>query len=370
MITAPTSLSDCSRPAATNASKIARGSDPSNICTALNIRKERVSGATGSFRESALRQSNPANLVMARISAYLFGPKTAAKPVASTMSRVSPIVTVKATDSRLSHIDGLRGLAILLVLLTHTWVFNGALSLALHVHGYSIVLASLPAIGYVGVDLFLVLSGFCLAWPFMRDHSYRDRMSVGRFWMRRVRRIVPAYYASIIVVVAISIGFDYLIPSRLTMSAPHFAKDTFVRDLWPHLLFVHNFFVDRVSAINGSYWSLALEFQLYMLFPIVLEATFRWGPWRVLGLALAIQLAYRIFLESYVPTGLNQFEFILPKAMLGRIVDFACGVAAAQLVADDQQRHFARPGPRLLLANAVACLLTAFGLTYGRLRPS
>src|SRR5579864_4346783 len=101
---------------------------------------------------------------------------------------------------RLEYIDGLRAVAALMVLLTHMWVFMGAPALSFQVGHATIVMATMLAVGNVGVNLFLVLSGFCLAWPFACDSTLRDRTTIWQFWKRRFLRIAPAYYVSIAVV--------------------------------------------------------------------------------------------------------------------------------------------------------------------------
>ena len=241
-------------------------------------------------------------------------------------------------NGRLANIDGLRALAVLLVLMTHTWVSFGAPALSLSIAGHSFVLASIPAIGHVGVNLFLVISGFSLAWPFMNGSSARARYSLAGFFQRRVQRIVPPYYASIVLIYLLALGFDFLLRSnfaaQVAQHPPAFAPLEDAPRLWPHLLLIHNLWAEHVSTINGSYWSLALEFQLYLLFPLLIEAMRRWGVWRVAGGVLALQLAYRWSLEIALPVQvLVQDEFILPAALPGRMFEFAAGMATAAAVA-------------------------------------
>jgi peptidoglycan/LPS O-acetylase OafA/YrhL len=150
------------------------------------------------------------------------------------------------------------------------------------VAGINFVLASIPAIGHIGVNLFLVISGFCLAYPFVRDPTYLQRMSLRKFCLRRVSRIVPAYYASFLVVAAVSLLASKLLPDRrhMVLSNP--------LDYILHALCLHNFSVDHVSSINGSYWSLALEFQLYFAFPLLLALMFRFGIWPILAITVVV----------------------------------------------------------------------------------
>ena len=68
---------------------------------------------------------------------------------------------------RLHYIDGLRGLAMLMVLLYHCWIFGGMWSVGPTVGSHHLNVAPILGFGHIGVNLFLVLSGFCLYWPFV-----------------------------------------------------------------------------------------------------------------------------------------------------------------------------------------------------------
>lgn len=265
-----------------------------------------------------------------------------------------------STKERLLHIDGLRGLAILLVLMTHAWVFSGAPALSWRILGHQLVLASVPAVGYVGVNLFLILSGFCLTWPFVRDVSYRNRMSLCRFLGRRVRRIAPAYYISIIVIIVLNVA-------GAATSATAYVWPTWA-DIWWHLAFIHNLSLEHASTINGAYWSLALEFQLYLLFPLLYEAMRRWGSARVFGICILAQLIYRISLEHTLSADfLATYDFVLPKALPGRMADFVGGMAVAFGVAHEERKqvHYSAWAP----AASALFLGAAFAATYGRYFP-
>jgi peptidoglycan/LPS O-acetylase OafA/YrhL len=226
---------------------------------------------------------------------------------------------------RLEYIDGLRAVAALMVLLTHMWVYMGAPALSFHAGGRTVALAVIPAVGNVGVNLFLVLSGFCLAWPFACNPGLRERTTIWGFWKRRFCRIAPAYYVSIVVVFAVLMGVVFMQGSGMVPSA---------WEIVPHVLFVHNLSAEHVSTINSSYWSLALEFQLYLLFPLFLEAIHRWRFLPVVLVVLLVQCAYRLWLEHELPMEvMGTFGFVLPKAVFGRMLDFVLGMVTAHGVA-------------------------------------
>ncbi len=160
------------------------------------------------------------------------------------------------TSSPAGHrrdIDGLRAVAILPVLLFH---------------------AHIPGVGggFVGVDVFFVISGYLITGILLKDIA-RDRFSILRFYERRVRRIFPALMAMLAVVAAVS--YARLLPQELRPLA---------RSLIAATLFVSNiFFYRQVGYFNGASelkpllhtWSLAVEEQFYIFFPLYLWAAFK-----------------------------------------------------------------------------------------------
>ncbi|PJG47665.1 acyltransferase [Sphingobium sp. LB126] len=152
-------------------------------------------------------------------------------------------------------IDGLRALAVLPVLFFHLdlWPFSG---------------------GFVGVDIFFVISGYLIASIIARELE-EGRFSLTGFYARRIRRIFPALFAMIAVTIAV--GSLILLPldyRALGMSAV------------ATVLFSSNLYFARHSGYFGSAaeeapllhgWSLAVEEQFYILFPLLMLTAFRVG---------------------------------------------------------------------------------------------
>lgn len=193
--------------------------------------------------------------------------------------------TSRRTQGRLHSVDVLRALAASWVMLNHV---------QFHVKGASQQLlfwTTLPFnLGYLGVTLFLVLSGFCIhlavARRMMRGEGIRAEW--GQFWKRRFWRLYPPYVAAIGVSLAIvaMVGREsYRDLSRL---------GSFPYDLATHLLMVHNLFRDYCCGLgNGAFWTLALEEQLYALYALYLVLRRRWPTVRVLAFSLAVALAWQ-----------------------------------------------------------------------------
>jgi len=144
-------------------------------------------------------------------------------------------------------IDGLRAVAVLSVLFFHLDLgFSG---------------------GYVGVDVFFVISGYLITGLILKAQS-EDRFSLKQFWCRRIRRLVPAVTAMLLVVLLL--GFIYLLPADL---------DKLGETAIAQLLLVSNvYFASSFDYFAGPAelrpllhtWSLAVEEQFYLLFPLLL----------------------------------------------------------------------------------------------------
>ena len=231
-------------------------------------------------------------------------------PPAATLPaspRQTELAATEAAAPRLTFIDGLRGLAILLVLLRH--VYMNAYTAATP-RG-----ADLLGLGYLGVHLFLLLSGFCVSWAYV---GARPRpFQVREFAVRRAGRLLPPYYFAL----AVSLGLA--LPLSLSEAT---------RQLAAHLTMTHNLFPGTVLALNSPFWSLALECQLYLTLPPILWGFRRFGPPRTLLVILAIQTAYRIGVAHRFGTDYNALTFVLPWGVLGRDFEFALGVWAATLI--------------------------------------
>lgn len=135
--------------------------------------------------------------------------------------------------------------------------------------------------GTFGVPLFFVLSGFCIHLSFLRrPASFR----VKDFYWRRFLRIYPAYVGSLVFCVL----FAYWIPSKYQ----HFYQ------IPVHLLLVHNLFKCTFEGINSPFWSLGVEFQFYLAYPLLLAWSRRWGLTRCLAAALVINLLMQIYFSA------------------------------------------------------------------------
>ena len=185
---------------------------------------------------------------------------------------------------RLQFLDGLRGLAALYVVFCHaaeeTNLFDGA--------GYPrwARLLILPLnLGHYSVGVFIVLSGYCLMLPVMRSAGHQLQGGFRGYIARRSLRILPPYYAAVL----ITLAFMAFIPAARHSDATFcfMAHDSFRPDvLISHLLILHNLRPEWATQIAYPMWTVATEWQIYFVFGLFLLPV-----WRRFGNLVTVTLA-------------------------------------------------------------------------------
>jgi peptidoglycan/LPS O-acetylase OafA/YrhL len=177
---------------------------------------------------------------------------------------------------RLGVLDGLRGLAVLLVLWYHVWEIS---FLPAPVSWLQFV----PETGFIGVTLFFYLSGFVIVYPFVREWlAGGPPQRWGEFAWRRFIKIVPSYV--LFIGVAYALGYAQKQPGAWAPA-----------DIATHLLFVHTWFPQTYGTISGVLWTLAVEVEFYCIFPLVWWC-FRRNPWLTTAGAVLIAAVWRAWL--------------------------------------------------------------------------
>jgi len=212
------------------------------------------------------------------------------------MSDMSQAPTLHPDELRASlsgqmpALDGLRGLAIALVM-AHNLALDGGAPSAL-----SKVVAMLAAAGWVGVTLFFVLSGFLITGILLdtkgEPHYFRA------FYMRRVLRIFPLYY----IVLALVLGLGPLLPSApavLRADAAHQAWYWLYLSNWSEVFGVQ-------LGVFGHFWSLAVEEQFYLLWPLLVYLTSSRGLARAsVGVVITACLLRVALIVGHAPADWN-----------------------------------------------------------------
>jgi peptidoglycan/LPS O-acetylase OafA/YrhL len=235
---------------------------------------------------------------------------------------------------RLAGLEGLRGLAALFVVVNH--IFLRAFP------GYPVNRAPFWAawfgFGRFAVVVFIVLSGFSLALSPARRGWRLD--GAVRFARRRAQRILPAYWAAL----GFSLAVAWLVAAPPGEGAPD-ASSVFVNGL-----LVQN--LVGAPSPNRSFWSIAVEAQLYVMFPLLLVMVRRWGP-IVMVVAVTLVVTTVGILGPHIPR-LEVFAIQSPPDLA---VLFAIGVASAGIVGASGARR-SWPWTGLALAAAAPVLAT------------
>ena len=237
--------------------------------------------------------------------------------MAASEDREQGSVVGTRSDGRLAYLDGLRALAALYVVLTHAVL----VAAPTHVDGHSEGARPswLPP-GHFAVAVFIVLSGFCLTLPVVRA----DGKLVGgarAFYRRRARRILPPYYAALaftLLLIWTLIGadtgtfWDFSVPIRL---AGYVGNALLLQDIVGYW------------QVSVPFWSIAVEAQIYLLFPLLLLCWRRLGARAtVLG---AVLLSYAAMIATYKAGRLGPLFF--PGLTVHFVGLFVIGMAAAWL---------------------------------------
>ncbi len=226
---------------------------------------------------------------------------------------------------RIDALDGMRALAMLMVFWFHAWEFSGRPSLPLQFFGYTFDFAH-HLRENTRVDFFVVLSGFCLFLPIAKRPERAGAFDAVAFYWQRVRRIVPAYYAAL--------AFAALLPAVLVIATralgipARWQELPSLWDLVSHLLFIHTLFPSTWDSVNGSLWTMGLEAQFYLVFPVLVWGLHKWGRRFAVGVILA-SFVYRIAASLLTAEADWTTQFLFTAFFMGRIAQFLFGVAVA-----------------------------------------
>lgn len=240
----------------------------------------------------------------------------------------------------------MRAVAFLAVFAFHTWEFAGRPEIP--------VISSVISQN-IRPDFFVVLTGFVLSMPYARRPERMDSFQSRTYLRRRLRRIVLPYYVALAYAIVLP---QVLVVLMLALGRKASWQDVpDLPDILAHLTFSHMFFVDHWSGINGSLWTMSLEMQLYLLFPLLLLAVNRWG-WRALVVAIVVSVAFRVLVAVFVPGPEFPDEFLWAASGLGRLMEFAAGMLAA-IIAFRMSERIRRPHVAVLIAIMIASYVVA-----------
>ncbi|WP_162788757.1 acyltransferase family protein [Amycolatopsis albispora] len=205
-----------------------------------------------------------------------------------------------------TDIQALRAIAVLAVVLNHLWP-EGLTG------------------GYVGVDVFFVISGYLITSHLNREVGRTGRIRLGKFYARRARRLLPA--ALLVLLFSLVTAYFVLPFPRWESNAEEILASAFYVQNW--LLAANSVDYSALSAsasLAQHYWSLSVEEQFYLFWPLLLLLLFRLRGWRAMTTGVSIagvaSLAYCVYLTA---TAKEAAYFVTPV----RVWEFAIGALLA-----------------------------------------
>jgi peptidoglycan/LPS O-acetylase OafA/YrhL len=247
-------------------------------------------------------------------------------------------------SSRVPELDGLRGLAILVVLLSHYFAGSGHMALPSALRQ----VVSATSIGWSGVDLFFVLSGFLIGGILLDARSSPHYFRA--FYMRRIFRIFPIYYLWILL---------FAVFSLLALAGLPFPVAVHRADLLQipvQLAFLQNM---QFTAYEFPYlwfvvtWSLAVEEQFYLLAPPLIRFLSYRRLLAVLGATVCVAPFIRLYVFYHIAPGTFAAAYLLPC----RADTLACGILLAAAWREPRFHAFLQRRRR-----ALQLVLAALGL--------
>jgi peptidoglycan/LPS O-acetylase OafA/YrhL len=233
------------------------------------------------------------------------------------MNSTTPSPSASRATFRVPGLDGIRALAVITVIVFH--LFPGTL-----------------IGGYLGVDIFFVVSGFLITTLLLRERAATGRISLRGFWVRRARRLLPALFIVLVAccAAALVVGGDVLVGlGTQVLAAVTFSSN------WVFIVQGASYFDDTVPELFRNLWSLAVEEQFYIVWPLLLVLVLvripRWARLTLIGtIALASAGAMALTFTSADPTrvyyGTDTHAFGLAIGAFVAVLMLGRGVGAAE----------------------------------------
>jgi peptidoglycan/LPS O-acetylase OafA/YrhL len=254
----------------------------------------------------------------------------------------------KPLRGHIPALDGIRGCAILMVMIFH---FGTVLE---RTGPAGIAYYSIKSLGWSGVDLFFVLSGFLITGILLTSKDSENYFQ--SFYMRRILRIFPLYY---------SIVFLNFLLLAFAPSARHLVlrAHTDASIQWWYVFYLQNWIIEPLRPIRTleHFWSLAIEEQFYLVWPMLVYLTSRRTLSRICVLLPLVSLMLRIGLHYYGFTAWDVYQFTIT-----RLDGLALGAFLAVAVRDPGAFAWIRRfSARIAVIAGVA--LAGMGIHYGSL---
>lgn len=264
------------------------------------------------------------------------------------------------STKRIPELDGLRGIAIFVVILCH---YVGGAYVGVR-HSLATRIAEVLGLGTVGVDLFFILSGFLIGGILLSSRSSPQYYRT--FYLRRFFRIIPIYYLWLLI-------FGLAMIAAKTWNVWDGPEFHTVTPYWAYFIFIQNYF--QGSTVVQFFWlrplwSLAVEEQFYLLAPPVIRKLSPERLIKALSGMLIFSLLLRLFLSSMYGMdhgywGIGASEDWMPC----RADDLALGMIVAAVWANPRSRIRLQQRVNVSYAGLFSCAAAILALGYWIMKP-
>ncbi len=232
---------------------------------------------------------------------------------------------------RIKVIDGYRAIAVLGVLWVHIWSFYGTPSSFV----WKLDIARLMSFFGTGVDLFFVISGFCMYLMYVSKKNTFATKNYLHYIKKRWLRIAPAFYVAILVYglfnVDFNIGsFDYLYALK---------NMTFTRTLF-----------EEPTQYGNHFWSLCVEWHFYLVLPLILLAINRHDFYKAILGCIIFCLLFRVLVWRHDDDPFNIINYLI----FNRLIEFIIGMVAGYLYFTNRRYWINSTAYGILMGAAVA----------------
>ncbi|MBW4695502.1 MAG: acyltransferase [Lyngbya sp. HA4199-MV5] len=232
---------------------------------------------------------------------------------------------------RLEFLDGMRGLTALYVVLVHVYrEIDGGLQGD-----------GLPSLFYWAtrwmthgrnaVSIFIVLSGFCLMLPVVRSKTGQLRGGIVQYLKRRAWRIIPPYYITLTLLLLLFLVIPRPLQSLMGVAWNESMSALTGSVVLSHVLLIQNLSLNWIYKMEIPMWSVATEWQIYFVFPLLLLVWRRINVVAAVGLAFAIGLSLHFIPHSPLDQAIPWFVGLFALGMYGADVVFSPKRAAIAL---------------------------------------
>jgi peptidoglycan/LPS O-acetylase OafA/YrhL len=218
---------------------------------------------------------------------------------------------------RIKIIDGFRTIAVLGVLWSHCWMFLGNPPLKI----YGLGIGGILSFFGTGVDLFFVISGFCMYLMYISKQNHFSYSTYFNYIKKRFVRIAPAFYAAIFIYGLVTAGFSL----RNINWSYSLISATFIRTLFT-----------VKTAFAPHFWSLATEWHFYLLLPMLVFLSQQFGFKKMIILVFVSSILFRIFFWYNNDDPFNIINYAIPN----RIIEFLFGIIIAKIHLEHSEKWY------------------------------